>query len=355
MPIFQLKKLFPQVAILSSSYHDYSLYSERMCSITRRYSHQVEEYSVDECFADITDMPSRLNKSYEEIASAIKSDLEQSLGITFSLGLAPTKVLAKVGSKHKKPSGLVFIPLGSQNEVLAKTAIGAVWGIGRATAEKLQLAGIKTALDFIQKPEWWVKETFAKPQHHIWQELQGMSVSEVHTERQDIQKSIMSTRTFTPATTDKKFILSQLSKNVEGACRHARERGLLARHVFCYLKSQDFQYLRFEMTLPRATNIPTEVLASVTPMFNKVFKPGFLYRATGVTLGGTQEDDLQQTDLFGGLTAHTKLEDVYRSLDTLSLKYGKHAVMLGSSMDALKNTETFEEKPFSMPSLGDVY
>ena len=102
MPVYQIKKMFPSVVILPGDYDLYEMIAHRMYAIVRRFTPVVEEYSVDECFADIT-----RELAPEDIAACIKMTLEQELGVSFSVGLATTKVLAKVASKHNKPSGLV--------------------------------------------------------------------------------------------------------------------------------------------------------------------------------------------------------------------------------------------------------
>src|SRR4029077_543352 len=110
MPVSQILKVCPEAIILPSDYETYSLLSKRMFDIVRRYTPVVEEYSIDECFADITGLRRKYRTSYIEIAERIKHDLDTELGFTFSVGLAPTKVLAKIGSKWAKPSGLTNIP-----------------------------------------------------------------------------------------------------------------------------------------------------------------------------------------------------------------------------------------------------
>jgi DNA polymerase-4 len=110
MRLFEIKKLCPDAVILPSDYETYSLLSQRMFAIVRRYTPDVEEYSIDECFADLTGLRRPLRMSYEDMAHQIKNDLDAELGFTFSVGLGPNKVIAKIGSKWQKPSGLTVIP-----------------------------------------------------------------------------------------------------------------------------------------------------------------------------------------------------------------------------------------------------
>src|ERR1700752_272990 len=110
MRLFEVKRICPDAIILPSDYETYSLYSKRLFAIVRRYTPDVEEYSIDECFCDLTGLRRPLRMSYIQIANRIKEDLDTELGFTFSVGLAPNKVVAKIASKWEKPSGLTAIP-----------------------------------------------------------------------------------------------------------------------------------------------------------------------------------------------------------------------------------------------------
>jgi DNA polymerase-4/DNA polymerase V len=101
--LHEARKICPNLIILPSDYETYSLFSLRMFAILRRYTPDVEEYSIDEAFADITGMRRALHASYEEIATQIQKQIKRELNIGVSVGLSLTKVLAKVASNHQKP------------------------------------------------------------------------------------------------------------------------------------------------------------------------------------------------------------------------------------------------------------
>lgn len=137
MPFFQVKKICPDIVFLASDYEMYSLYSCRMLEIVRRFSPQVEEYSIDECFVDLSGLQRSLKMSYLKIAGEIKECLDKELGFSFSLGLAPNKVLAKLASNWQKPSGLTEIRLADIKYYLDKTSVAKLWGIGPQTSAYL--------------------------------------------------------------------------------------------------------------------------------------------------------------------------------------------------------------------------
>lgn len=329
-------KMCPDAIVLPSDYETYSIFSERMYEIVRRYTPAVEEYSIDECFADLTGLR-RVNKmNYRDMAHCIKRELEVELGITFSVGLSVTKTLAKVGSKWKKPDGFTQIPLNEAPKFLAKLPVGNVWGIGPNTAAYLNKFGVHSALDFIKKDEPWVKSNLSKPYHEIWHELSGNVMLELTTEKKTSYQSISKTKTFTPPSRNEKFVFSQLSKNIENACIKARRWDLVSPHVYFFLKTQDFKYDGFEIKLPYATNVPQDVIREVARCFSQVFKKGALYRASGITLTRLSKSGSEQLDLFGKVRESETQRRVFESVDAISERYGKHAVFLGSSFDAMR-------------------
>lgn len=336
MKLHEARAIAPDAIVVPSDYETYSIFSERMYEIVRRYTSAVEEYSIDECFADLTGYR-RVNKmSYIDMARAIKKELQTELGLTFSLGLSATKVLAKIGSKWEKPDGFTVIPLNDAPRFLKKKSVGEVWGIGHNTAAYLNSFGIQSAYDFAMKSEEWVRANTAKPYLELWHELNGRVVLELTTEERKGYQSISKTKTFTPPSRNSAFVFSQLSKNIENACIKARRWELASAEIFFFLKTQDFKYHGFEVKLPHPSNVPHDVLREVARFYPQIFKKGTEYRATGITLLKLQKAGDVQLDLFGKVQESEGLRLVFNSVDALSERYGKHVVFLGSSFSAMK-------------------
>lgn len=335
MTFSEVRKVCPDAVVLPSDYETYSLFSARMYAIVRRYTSAVEEYSIDECFADLTGMRRSLRLSYPQIAERIQSDLERELGMTFSIGVSVTKTLAKIGSKWKKPAGLTIIPLRDATRFLRALPVENVWGIGPNTTAYLAQFGVKTALDFARKDETWVRARLSKPFQDTWKELNGEMVHELNVDGRQSYQSIAKTKTFTPPSSDPAFVFAQLSKNVENACSKARRWNLVSPRVFFFFKTQDFRYHGCEVKLARATALPTEVLGEIKKHVPKAWKKNTLYRATGVALLDLAEEGGGQLDLFGAVQKSEALAKVYASMDEVAKKYGKHAVFLGSSFRAM--------------------
>lgn len=333
MPLFEIRRICPEAVILPSDYETYSLLSRRLYAIVRRYTHAVEEYGIDECFADLTGYGNNHGSGYIKLAEQIKHDLDTELGFTFSVGLAPSKVLAKVGSKWKKPSGLTAISTRDRWRFLDKLPVDKVWGIGPATSAYLTRRNIFTAGDFARANEWWIKNNLTRPFWEIWQELNGASVMPLQLEEKSSYFSIQKFKTFTPPSIDPDFIFSQLSKNIENACIKARRHKLIAGTVAVILRTQDFRHFGAEFKLSRPSAMPQEIVASVRDVFASLLRSGVEYRATGIVLADLNPAVIQP-DLFTSGAQMQKMVKLYESVDELAAKYGKHAVFLGSSFAA---------------------
>ena len=336
MPIFKLKKEFPKVLVLPSDYQSYANFSRKMFDVVRRYTEDVEEYSIDECFADLTGWDKPFKLSYKQMAERIKKEITSELGLSVSVGLAPTKVLAKVASKWQKPNGLTVIEEGDVSKFLSQTSIETIWGIGPRTSESLKRMGINTAQDLAVKSLEWIEENLSKPYQVIWHELNSRPVMKVDKEIKDTYSSIQKTHTFHPATNDKVFLLSQLSKNIESATRKARFYNLVPKSVSFFLKTREFHYLHFDLPLALPTNAP-EIISSLARInFNKFYDKNLLYRTTGVVLHDLVPMAQTQLDLFGGQLVMNKLDVIHKQIDNLEEKFGRHVVYLASTHKALK-------------------
>ena len=344
MRLFEVKRLCPDAVLLPSDYETYGLLSRRMFTIVRRYTPAVEEYSIDECFADLTGLQRPLHMSYLQIVEKIKRDLDTELGFTFSAGLAPNKVLAKIASKWKKPSGVTTIPGRDIHLFLTGLPVNKVWGIGAKTTALLNKFGVQTALDFARQPEFWVNKWLTKPGYEIWQELNGHSILPLITEEKSTYQTIQKVKTFTPPSSDRNFVFSQLSKNIESACIKARRYRLAAQGAAIFLKTQQFRYRWLEVRFTHATAFPHQIVRAIEPAFAQLFQPEEEYRVTGVVLLKLDEDTMIQLDLFGEALKAERFSRVYKAVDHMREKYGKHTVYLGTSLLAQKFSQHLGER-----------
>lgn len=332
MSLYEVKKVCPDIIILPSDYETYSLFSLRMFEILRRFSPDVEEYSIDEAFVDLTGLRRSFRGSYGMIAKKMQETMNNELGLTVSVGVSLTKVLAKIGSKHHKPHGLTVIPGRDIHLYLRDLPIEKVWGIGSNTAAFLRKFGIITALQFARKDEGFIRTHLSKPYQEVWHELNGRSVYPVTTETKSTYQSISKAKTFTPPSHDSTFIFAQLAKNLENACMKARRYHLAATRLLLFLRTKEFRNTGIEITLHCPTAYPSDLFGPLRKGFDNIYAPDTFYRQTGVVLAGLVSEAGVQHTLFDDPARIEKMARIYHAVDALSKKFGKYTVRHAASL-----------------------
>lgn len=339
MSLYEVKKVCPDIVIVPSDYETYSLFSVRMFEILRRFSPDVEEYSIDEAFVDLTGFRRSFHGPYGMIARNMQETIERELGITVSVGVSLSKVLAKIGSKHNKPHGLTLIPGKDIHFYLEKLPVDKVWGIGPNTTAFLGKFGITTALQFARKDEVFINRHLSKPYREIWHELNGRSVYPVTIESKSSYQSISKAKTFTPPSGDKTFVFAQISKNLENACIKARRYKLAATKLIIFLRTEEFRDSGIEMKLSRPSAHPSALFGSLQEGLDHIYRSGSRYRQTGVVLAGLLPDDRVQYTLFDDMARIEKMSRIYSTIDMLSEKFGKYAVHHATSLPTKLQTQ----------------
>lgn len=344
MPGFEIRKKCPECIFVESDYDLFSLVSSRMFSIMKKYTPYVEEYSIDEGFADITGLRRMYNQSYEEIALTIKKELEQKLNVTFSVGLSITKSLAKLASSFRKPSG--FTPVkGKHIEYLLKNRTTRdIWGVGPNTTAYLEKNNIKTALEFALLSEEFITSHLSKPYYEIWQELRGIKIFELQFNKKETYKSISKTETFTPPTNDKELLWSRLMSHVEDAFKKARIYSYTVGKVDIFLKTQKFAYKTATYKLLTKTAFPLLIHGDLRKTFELIYSSCHQYRTTGCTLSDLEDAKMTQTSLFDE-TIHEKTKKLYEILSSGKVDFGTSLIMNRHS------NKKSEPKKFSLPIL----
>ncbi len=325
-------RMCPGLIVLPSDYETYSLYSKRMFDIARRYTPMVEEYSIDEGFADLTGLRRIHHTSYEEIALRFQSAIQLELDITVSVGLSLTKSLAKLGSKFRKPRGFTAVPGMEIESFLRQIPLRKVWGFGPNTVELLTKQGVRSVYDFATRPEGWAEKLMGKVGRELWGELRGESLYPVTTEEKTSYCSISKCKTFTAPSADPAFIWAKLVRNVESAFIKARRYRLRARQLSVMLRRQDYRQSGLETRLSRAISVTRDAVPVVREMFDQLIEPGVTYRATMVVLGRLEADCERQYDLFEDPVRIEKREALSEAVDALNERYGKHTLSLAPSL-----------------------
>ncbi|MBI4632451.1 MAG: hypothetical protein HY742_00955 [Deltaproteobacteria bacterium] len=188
-----------------------------------------------------------------------------------------------------------------------------------------------TALQFACLSERTIEKRLTKPGREIWRELRGESVCPVSAEERSARFSISRTRTFAPPTSEPEYLFAHLMRNLEAACLKARRYGLAPRNITAILRKQNFDSTAGEMKLGRPSSHPLEFSESLREIFGLLYRSGTLYRATSVVLTELAPARPMQYSLFDDSGTGEKVEELYRAVDDLNGRYGKHTLHLGGS------------------------
>ncbi len=299
--------------------------------------------------------------SEKDFLSTVKLEAELCLGITLSFGLADTKTLAKIGSKLEKPSGAVLISEDSLThnriDILKRTDIGSVWGIGRAISQKLTSYNVKTAHDFICLDPSFVKKNFGEGTLATWHELRGEARFETESGPR-IPKSLQSTRSFGRAvnaatnTKERSFLLSELSNHAENLCTRLRSHGLKVRRFSFFIKKNtDYnRYIGHEIELGHYTDNASDMIraihkAAIDMLDSEPIKRaanfgtgghGLKFKATGISVHGLRPVETIQDDLFAAQSAIDTRNKYLEAVDSLQKRFGDGSIYLCSSLESKK-------------------
>lgn len=323
MMVHEAKRMCPHAIIVTSDYRTYQIFSNKMLAIAESFSPKVERYSIDEVFLDVTGLDRIYNMSFDRLGNHIKRTIEKSLGLTVSAGIASSKTLTKIGSNINKPSGFAYIHDGNRDEYLRTTDIGDIWGIGYRLAPKLKGLGIHNAYEFTQAPEYFIASHFNKTMLETWYELQGYPMFQISPGHKIEYKSIRKSSTVTPATRDKRLLLARIYRHIENAFIKARRYKYSVGRVHIFLKTQEFTYTSTEIRIKEKAAYPYLIRDSIRDAFEKIYKPGIDYRASGCTLYDFESNTAYQQPLFNENAAtEKKLKAMYPLYEKGLVKFG---------------------------------
>jgi DNA polymerase IV len=330
--LHEARRICPELVVLPSDYETYSLFSKRMFDIARKFTPVVEEYSIDEGFADLAGLRRLHRMSYEDIARAIQREIKSQLDLSVSVGLSLSKGLAKIASDFRKPQGFTAVPGRHIHLLLQRTPLADVWGFGANTVAMLGKFGLRTAYDFVSQTESWAKARLGKVGVDIWRELRGESVHPVRTTADPPRLSISKTKTFSPCSCDRDYVRARLVRNAESAFIKLRRHQLRSKSLSVFLRRQDYGASAAEARLNRPTAAIVEALPAIEQLFDSLFRAGVEYRATGIVLGQLASEGARQYELFSDNLRIEKLEQISQAIDLVNARYGKHKINTGSAL-----------------------
>ena len=326
-PYFMAKKRLPQVLYVRANHDLYRSISAKVMAKFKSFTPDVEVCSVDEAYLDLTGTKLLYRQNYIKTAQMIRQAVWDELHIPVSIGLSTTKTLAKLASDKAKNAGGVFaIGSAERNKILTQTLIADVSGVGRKLLLKMREECIFTALDFVMRPDYWVKARFGTHGADLKAELSGIPLFKVKPDDK-APLSIQQTSALREFSSDIAVLKTDLCRHIHTACRKARSEGARAAAIEVMLRTKDFKVVTARAKLDFASNQETEITPPALRLLTQLFTPAVVWRSTGITLTGLVYGEREQLDLF---QPAKKSDDRLGSiLDELEEKFGKNIVHLG--------------------------
>jgi DNA polymerase V len=335
-PAYQFQKLFDEqhVQVFSANFALYGDLSSRVMSILSTYAPQIEIYSIDEAFLlfngfELYD----LNKT----GSDMRRKVLRSTGIPVSVGFAPTKTLAKVANqiakKFPERTGGVYMIDNDEKRIKALKwlPVKDVWGIGRKHEKRLQYLGIKTAYDFVQMSDSWIKKNMSVVGLRLKRELEGIpSIEEM--ERTRTKQSIATTRSFEKHYTTFDELKERVVTFAAQDAEKLRQQNSCCNSIMVFVHTNYFrddleQYAKNTVIkLPYATNSSIEIAGFATEALRQIFVQGYHYKKAGVVVMDIVPDMPDQLNLF--INSNPKHKKLMAVMDKLNQVFGQPKVML---------------------------
>lgn len=350
LPYYQMRERWhgADVTAFSSNYTLYGDLSARVMRVLAEEAPEVVQYSIDEAFLDLTGIPPETLKPWGEKLCAT---VLRSTGIPVSLGIAPTRTLAKAASKFAKryPGYRKCCIIDSETarrKALALLPVGDVWGVGRQTRKALNNAGVRTALDFAECPRAWVRMRFHVTGERTWDELNGHSVIEVDALEAVTKKTIVTSRSFPDMLTDLADLRSHVANHAARCALKLRRQRSVCAMLTAFVQSNHFredleQYdagAVFTFSTPTASTI--EIVGGALSALGTIFRKGIRYKRAGVMVSGIASDTAVQPDLFEyDPERMARSRHISETLDSVNRRMGSDTVVLGSQQYRVKGED----------------
>lgn len=328
VPAYQINDVVKRfdVAVFSSNYTLYGDMSGRVMSILSELAPSVEIYSIDEAFVELSGI-----RNLHTLGTQIKDEVTRGTGIPVSLGIAPTKTLAKVANKYAKKYAaydrLCIIDTEEKREkALRLFDIRDVWGIGRRQAVKLTKQRVKTAYDFTQLPGSWVRKNMTIVGERTWKELRGISCIDMET-APPAKKQICTSRSFGKMIEDLPTLSEAIATHASTCARKLREQKSYATSLMVFIHTNNFredlpQYWKNTVVkLPVPTADTLEIVHHALAGLNNIFMQGYRYKKAGVII--TEITDNAQLGLFDSVD-RIKRNNLMQAVDKINSKYQQH-------------------------------
>ena len=324
MPVGRAKRMAPHAVFVTPDHQRYSEVSAKVMEIFDSFTPLVEPISLDEAFLDVTGARKLLGTG-REIAVEIRRQVEASEGITCSVGIAPSKFIAKLASGHCKPNGILEIPADRILNFLHPLPVNAIWGVGPKTAETLERLGLRTVADIANLPRATLIRALGQASGASLYELAwGRDYRDVTPNEPD--KSISAAETFAQDIDDPEEILQEFLRLTEKGAARLRENGYYAKTISIKVRFADFSTISRSKTLPLPIDSTHDIYEIAKTLFLGLNLDRARLRLVGISLDNLSEAAPEQL-LLGAREKGWREADT--AIDRAKLRFGGGSVRPG--------------------------
>ena len=349
-PMFELRNLINsnQLIAISANHLLYHEISAIVHDIFHKYSPNVIDYSIDEAFLDMTGIP---DNALSEIGRNIYDECRLKTGIPVTIGFSFTKTLAKVatdlGKKHNKHI-ILLSDKKEINDILSKTNIGDIWGIGRKLTKRLYFSGIMSAKDFISKDINWINKELGINGVRTYNELRLIPSIDLNSCNSEIQSTISETRTFASDTNDFNFIQSQISLFASNCAKRLRQMHACCSAITIFMATNPYRFLHqtispnIQITFKLPTNSSSSIIKAANDGLMQIYSPSISYKRAGIILSEIVPDNSKQLSLFEDENVDLHESTLMTTIDKINQGNNRHSLRLASEIPigiTPKNTE----------------
>ncbi len=327
MPTVRARRLCPGGVFVSPDFTAYQAHSNRFREVLLSFTPLVEPISLDEAFLDVAGAE-RLFGPPETIAARIRADVEREVGVTCSVGVAPTKFVAKLASDGCKPDGMLVVPAEGVLDYLEPLPVGRLWGVGEKTGDTLGRMGIRTIGDLSRTPQAILARLLGEQSAtHLWQLSHGIDDRDVVP--YEPPKSVGHEETFEHDLDDDEEILRELLALTGRVASRLRADGYRARTVTLKARLATFTTLTRSKTMADPTDVGADLYQTVAALYRALPGERRRIRLLGVQATGLLSAGAEQLALLHG----ERWSDVERTIDRIEERFGRGAAQPASLLD----------------------
>jgi len=327
----EAKRLCPRAIILEGNYSVYRCFANRVWEICRTFSPSVDTY-LDDAYLDLTGTE-HLYPDLKKNAAELKSNIKRETGLSVTVGMGPTRIVARMASKSAKPDGLRLIEPAEVLPFLAGFAVDKLPGVGHKTAEVLKRLNIHTVGELRNLPRDGLETLFGKLGLAIYDRCRGLDT--VITSKKEIPHSISRETTFHKETTNRAEIEGMLYYLTERIGSALRQLGCAAKTVHLKIRYGDFEGENASQKLLAPTDIDSQIHSAAVGILNRIYTRRVALRHIGISVSHILPSEKGRRSLFE--TGEERAHRLLHVIDEIRSRFGFSAITVGKAINLLGN------------------